>query len=366
MIACTALLAVACNSADTPTTTGDSSNVNSDTSKTVTGKLPDPKGPKPEWAPSIHPEMQVVMEKLASYNAKPIETLTPVEARKNPTPTTAVMDLVSENKIPVPAPMADTTGTDIPVAGGSIHARIYSPKGDGPFPVIVYYHGGGWVIADLDTYDASARGLAEQANAVVVSVHYRQAPEFKFPTAHNDAFAAYQWVWKNLQTLKGDSMVAVVGESAGGNMAANVSIMARDKKLPLPVRQVLIYPVANNDMNSPSYQEYAAAKPLNKPMMEWFSKTYLPSMATAADPRIALVKANLKGLPPTTLITAEIDPLMSDGEMLRDKLKEAGVDVNYKNYEGVTHEFYGMAIIVPEAKQAQALVAADLKASFKK
>lgn len=367
LVACTSLLVMACNNGDTSKdTTTDSTGRTDTTSNAKQAGLPDPKGEKPEWGKSIHKEMQVVMEKLASYNAPPIETLTPAEARKNPTPTTAVLDLVKEHGIPMPAPTADTTGTDIPVAGGSIHARVYSPKGDGPFPVIVYYHGGGWVIADLDTYDASARALAEQVNAVVVSVHYRQAPEFKFPTAHNDAFAAYQWVWKNLQTLKGDSMVAVVGESAGGNMAANVSIMARDKKLPLPVRQVLVYPVANNDMNSPSYQKYAAAKPLNKPMMEWFSKHYLPSMATSADPRIALVKANLKGLPPTTLITAEIDPLQSDGEMLRDKLKDAGVEVNFKNYEGVTHEFYGMAILVPEAKEAQAMVAADLKASFKK
>ena len=366
LIACASLIAVSCNDADAPKTNSDSSATSTATPDTMKSGLPDPKGPRPAWGPSLTNEMQVIMEKLASYGAPPIETLTPQEARKNPTPTTAVLDLVKENNIPMPPPVADTMGKDIPVAGGSIHARIYTPKGAGPFPVIVYYHGGGWVIADLDTYDASARGLAEQANAVVVSVHYRQAPEFKFPTAHNDAFAAYQWVWKNLQSLKGDSMVAVVGESAGGNLAANVSIMARDKKLPLPVRQVLIYPVASDDMNSESYVKNAAAKPLNKPMMEWFAKTYLPSMASASDPRIALVKANLKGLPPTTIITAEIDPLQSDGMLLRDKLKDAGVEVNYKNYVGVTHEFYGMAILVPEAKDAQALVAADLKASFKK
>ncbi|RYY61180.1 MAG: alpha/beta hydrolase [Chitinophagaceae bacterium] len=366
LIACASLVAVSCNNADTTKTTTDSTGNVVAVPDTMKNGLPEPKGPKPEWGPSLTKEMQVIIEKLGSYGAAPIETLTPAQARKNPTPTTAVMDLVKENNIPMPAPVADTMGKDIPVAGGMIHARIYTPKGDGPFPVIVYYHGGGWVIADLDTYDASARGLAEQANAVVVSVHYRQAPEFKFPTAHNDAFAAYQWVWKNLQSIKGDSMVAVVGESAGGNLAANVSIMARDKKLPMPVRQVLIYPVASDDMNSESYKKNAAAKPLNKPMMEWFAKTYLPSMAAASDPRIALVKANLKGLPPTTIITAEIDPLQSDGMALRDKLKEAGVDVNFKNYDGVTHEFYGMAILVPEAKDAQALVASDLKSSFKK
>ena len=365
-VVCLSALAISCNNADTNNSSHtDSTSATTNRSETA-AELPKPKGPKPDWAPSITDEMLVVMEKLASYGAKPIETLTPQEARKNPSPTTAVMDLIKENKIPVPPPMVDTMGREIPVSGGSIHARIYTPKGNGPFPVIVYYHGGGWVIADLDTYDASAKGLAEQTNAVVVSVHYRQAPEFKFPTAHNDAFAAYQWVWKNLQSLKGDSMVALVGESAGGNLAANVSIMARDKKLPMPVRQVLVYPVASDDMNSESYQKFASAKPLNKPMMEWFAKHYLPSMATAADPRISLVKANLKGLPPTTIIGAEIDPLQSDGMALRDKLKDAGVDVNYKLYNGVTHEFFGMALLVPEAKDAQAMAAADLKASFKK
>ncbi|RYY09371.1 MAG: alpha/beta hydrolase, partial [Chitinophagaceae bacterium] len=196
-------------------------------------------------------------------------------------------------------------------------------------------------------------------------VHYRQAPEHKFPTAHNDAFAAYEWTLNNAASIKGNpKKIAIVGESAGGNMACNVSIMARDKKIMLPLHQVLVYPVANNDMNAESYIKYAAAKPLNKPMMEWFSKHYLPNMAAAADPRISLVKANLKGLPSTTLIGAEIDPLQSDGKLLSEKLKDAGVNVDYKLYNGVTHEFYGMATVVPDAKDAQKLAADNLKKAF--
>jgi acetyl esterase/lipase len=276
------------------------------------------------------------------------------------------MDVMKDANIPMPASTVDTSGVEIPVSGGSIHARVYTPRsGNATHPLIVYYHGGGWVIADLNTYDASAKGLAEQTNAVVVSVHYRQGPEHKFPTAHNDAFAAYQWVLKNATSLKGDtSHIAVVGESAGGNLACNVSIMARDKKIKLPVYQVLVYPVANNDMNSESYVKYAAAKPLNKPMMEWFAKNYLPNMAAAADPRISLVKANLNGLPPTTIIGAEIDPLATEGKLLADKLKEAGVEVNYKMYEGVTHEFFGMATVIEKAKDAQAMASGDLKNKF--
>jgi acetyl esterase/lipase len=278
------------------------------------------------------------------------------------------MDVMKENNIPMPTPMVDTMGKEIPVAGGSVHARVYTPKnGSGPFPVIVYYHGGGWVIADLDTYDGSARGLAEQVGAVVVSVHYRQGPEHKFPTAHNDAFAAYQWVLNNAASIKADpKMIAVAGESAGGNLAANVSIMARDKGIMVPLHQLLVYPVANNDMNSESYQKYGTAKPLGKPLIEWMVKHYLPNMGAAADPRIALVKANLKGSPPTTIIAAEIDLLQTEGKLFADKLKDAGVSVDYKLYDGVTHEFFGMATVVPQAKEAQAFGAGNIKSAFNK
>ncbi|MBC7848711.1 MAG: alpha/beta hydrolase, partial [Chitinophagaceae bacterium] len=273
----------------------------------------EPKGPKPEWAPKIDDEMAVVIEKLQSYGAPPLETLTPTEARKQPTPTTAVMDVMKEHGIPMPPAKCDTMGKDIPVKGGTIHARIYTPQtGDSSYPVIVYYHGGGWVIADLDVYDASAKGLAEQTGAVVVSVHYRQGPEHKFPTAHMDAFAAYEWVTKNAASIKGNpSKIAVAGESAGGNLACNVSMMARDKGIMIPLHQVLVYPVANNDMNSESYQKYGNAKPLSKPLIQWMVKHYLPNEAASADPRISLVKANLKGLPPTTIIAAEIDLLQT-------------------------------------------------------
>ncbi|RYF72453.1 MAG: alpha/beta hydrolase, partial [Cytophagaceae bacterium] len=158
-----------------------------------------PKGVKPAWAPDITPQMQVVLEKLASYQAKPIPQLAPKEARMNPTPTMAVMAVMKDYNIVMPAPRVDTSGQSIPVGGGqSIHARIYTPKsGQAPFPLIVYYHGGGWVIADIDTYNASAQAMAEQVGAVVVSVGYDLAPEHKFPTQHNQAFAAYEWVLKN-------------------------------------------------------------------------------------------------------------------------------------------------------------------------
>lgn len=344
--------------------TGSADSTLADSTATSTLK---PAGPPPEWGKTIKPEMQAVIEKLVSYGDKPLETLSAVDARKNHTPTDAVMDLVSANKIEVPAPKVDTVGKDIDANGTKIHVRIYTPKeAKGPYPVIVYYHGGGFVIANLDVYNASAQGLAEQVNAVVVSVAYRLAPENKFPAAHNDAFAAYEWVVKNAASLKGDpAKIAVVGESAGGNLAANVSIMARDKKIMVPVHQVLVYPIAQSNMETESYKMYAEAKPLNKAMMTWFTEKYLNTMVEAQNPKISLVNAKLQGLPPTTIITAEIDPLHDDGTMLANKLSAAGVKVNSRNYEGVTHEFFGMALVVPEAKEAQAYAAEQLKAAFK-
>ncbi|GAB3926408.1 alpha/beta hydrolase [Mucilaginibacter myungsuensis] len=367
MAAMAIALASACSSngskSGADSTGADSSMVPADSNSSTAIKSA---GPAPEWAPSIKPEMQAVMEKLASYGDKPIETLTPAEARKNHTPTDAVMDLMKEHNIPKPVFKIDTMGKDIPVDGGNIHLRIYTPNtGSGPFPIVVYYHGGGFVIANLDVYDAAPSVMADKLGAVVVSVAYRKAPEFKFPTAHNDAFAAYKWVVANAASIKGDpKKIAVSGESAGGNLATNVAIMARDKGVMLPTAIVAVYPVAGADMNTASYVKFAAAKPLNKPMMGWFVKHYLNSMAEAKDPRINLVAANLKGLPPTTIITAEIDPLQSDGMMLADKLKAAGVTVDSKNYDGVTHEFFGMGTIVPEAKDAEEYAVAQLKKAF--
>ena len=360
---CAVAVCVAACTGGTKTTTTTDSTITDSTLKAALK----PAGPAPEWGKTIKPEMQAVIEKLNSYGDKPLETLSAADARKNHTPTDAVMDLAKQNNITVPMAKVDTIGKDIDVSGAKIHLRVYTPKdGTGPYPLIVYYHGGGFVIANLDVYNSSAQALAEQVGAVVVSVAYRLAPENKFPTAHNDAFTAYEWAVKNAVDLKADpAKIAVVGESAGGNLAANVSVMARDKHIMLPVHQVLIYPIAQADMNTESYNMYEKAKPLNKAMMGWFTEKYLTTMIEAQDPKISLVNANLNGLPSTTIITAEIDPLHDDGVILARKLKAAGVKVDSKNYEGVTHEFFGMALLVPEAKAAQAYAADQLKAAFK-
>jgi acetyl esterase len=372
------LLLGACNSqpeateaAKTSTVVSSETNASSD-SAAVTATAPadnnsgevKPTGSAPAWGPNIKPEMLAVIEQLQSFNPKPFPELTPAQARKQPGATEAVQKQMRVSNIPTPPLNCDTMTTTL---APGVKGRVYTPKsGTAPFPVIVYYHGGGWVIATNDTYHASAQALCEQTGAIVVSVEYRKAPEHKFPTAHNDAWAAYQAVLKNAASMQGDlTKVAVAGESAGGNLACNISIMARDKKVQMPKYQVLVYPVAGSDMNTPSYQKNTETLPLNKGGMEWFFKHYSRTPADGKDPRINLVTANLKGLPPTTIIAADLDPLMSEGKTLADKLQAAGVKVNYKLYEGVTHEFFGMAAVVPQAKEAQGVATNDLKGALK-
>lgn len=361
------LLLASCGNNATKDATVDSSNRNNIDSVQRASDL-QPAQPKPAWGKDLTDPMAVVIEKLASYNAPPLVTLSAQEARKQPSPADAAMAVMLEHNLPVPPNNVDTTGKEIPVQGGQIHARIYTPNtGKTAYPVIVYYHGGGWVIANLDTYNASAQGLANQVEAVVVSVAYRQAPEHKFPTAHNDCYAAYEWAVKNAASIKGDpKKVAVVGESAGGNLACAVSMMARDKGFQLPVYQVLVYPIAGYDFNTPSYQENDSTKPLSSGLMKWFFDKYLNSPAEGKNPMISLVTANLKGLPRTTIVSAQYDPLRSEGETLADNLQKAGVEVKRKLYDGTTHEFFGMAAVLPEAKDAQAMVSSDLKSAFNK
>lgn len=318
-------------------------------------------------------DMQKVLDTLAQLGGKPIEKLTAEEARKQPTPTDAVMAVLkSEDKDPAKLKAAlkvKTKDVTYPAGAGEQPARVYMPEQDDDnkeaLPVVVYFHGGGFVIANLDVYDQGPRALARKANAIVVSIEYRKGPENKFPAAHDDAIAAYKWVLANAKSWGGDpARVAVAGESAGGNLAANVAIAARDQKLQAPAHMVLVYPVAGNNMNTESYKENAFAKPLNKAMMEWFVKNYTKSPADAKDPRINLLGANLKGLPSATVITAEIDPLRSEGKALADKLEKAGSNVDYENYEGVTHEFFGMDAVVKDAGNAQDTAAANLKSAF--
>ncbi|HEV7297973.1 MAG TPA: alpha/beta hydrolase [Tepidisphaeraceae bacterium] len=320
-----------------------------------------------------NPQMTAVLDELKELNPKPVENLSPQQARQQPTPTQAVKQLMQERGMDTsPEPMASVNNRNVTTADGrNVPVRVYTPKTQrqGPLPVLVYAHGGGWVIATLDTYDASCRALAKMADCVVVSVDYRQAPENKFPAAPEDVYGVLQWASKNASEINGDpKRIAIGGESAGGNLATVACLIAKDRGGAMPVHQLLVYPITNNDFSTPSYQANAEAKPLNKAMMQWFFKHYLAANASDAQNKyVSPLKASqgeLSGLPPATVITAEIDPLMSDGQQYAEKLRAAGVEITNRNFNGVTHEFFGMGAVIDEAKAAQKFAAERLNTAF--
>ncbi|HEY4307709.1 MAG TPA: alpha/beta hydrolase [Gemmatimonadaceae bacterium] len=336
--------------------------VDTTASRTVVDTTKHPAGPA---APDA--QMQAVLDQLAALGGKPIETLTPAEARKQPTPTDAVKALLTKQGKPTaPDPAVKSVDRTIPGPAGALPVRIYTPaNATGVLPVVVYYHGGGWVIANKDVYDGGARAISKMANAIVVSVDYRQAPEHKFPAAHDDALATYKWALANAASIKGDpKRVAVAGESAGGNLAVATAMQARDQKLQMPLAIVSVYPIAGVDTMTPSYVENANAKPLNRAMMTWFFNNFIKTPADLTDPRINLLGGNLANLPPTTIINAQIDPLRSEGEMLASKMKAAGAQIEQKTYDGVTHEFFGMGAVVDKAMQAEQQAGDALKKAF--
>ncbi|WP_235938856.1 alpha/beta hydrolase [Schauerella aestuarii] len=315
-------------------------------------------------------DMKTVLDAFAALDPKAIEKISVTEARAQPTFADAVNSVLrQQGRDTSPTalvPGVTSRDTTIKTAAGALPVRIFTPQGKGPFPVIVYFHGGGWVIADKAVYDGGARGLAKQANAVVVSVDYRRAPEAKFPAAWDDALASYRWVARNAKSIKGNpKQLALAGESAGGNLAVATAVAARDAGLTAPMHVLAVYPVAQTgSLNTPSYIENAMAKPLNRPMVEWFLDKLLKSPADKEDTRLDLVHANLTGLPATTIINARLDPLRSDGAQLEDALRRAGVSVERKDYEGVTHEFFGGAAVIQKAQEAQTYAGERLKQSF--
>ena len=294
---------------------------------------------KPAVGPPPAADMQVVLDKLMALGAKPLETLTPEQARSGPSAADAAKAVAATQAGKAPSgPAISARDVTYPGAAGPLPARIYAPAGTANArPLIVYFHGGGWVIADIDTYDGGARGIARETGAVVVSCEYRRAPENKFPAAHDDAVACYKW-------------------------AIDTGIAARDQKLKAPSALLLVYPIAGSDMNTPSYRDSANAAPLSKAGMMWFVKHVFAKPADARDPRIDVYKrARLQGLPPTIIVNAAADPLRADGELLAGALTRAGVETTRKVYPGTTHEFFGMDAVVANAKAAQVFAGSELK-----
>jgi acetyl esterase len=331
-----------------------------------------PQGPPPAYAPNIDPQMLAVLEQFLAYKTPPLPTLTPRQARMAPSITDAVLELIVKNGIAASRQLVDISQRVIPGAApdGTL-LRIYTPTNTsapaGGWPVVVYAHGGGWVIGSLDVYDPSCRALAVRSGAIVVSVDYRLSPEAKFPSAHEDVYSSYAWVKANAATIGGNAAkVAVAGESAGANMAAGVCLLAKERGLAQPVHQLLVYPVANNDLNTPSYNQYANAQPLNRPGVVYFTQNYFNSPADGDNRLISLVDvADLRNTAPATVIGAEIDPLQTEGQQLTQRFRDFAVPVSYQLYPGTTHEFFGTYAVVQKAGQAQDFAAQQLRAAFR-
>lgn len=317
----------------------------------------------------MNKQMQEVLDKYAALNPLAIENLTPQAARQLPELRDAVLAVMQEHTAKrflggVIESVGQIEHILIPGPAGQMLARIYKPNTEGPHPILLYLHGGGWVLANLNSYDSSCRALTNSANCIVVSLAYRQAPEHKYPAAHEDALAAYQWLLEHAVDIGGKhGIVAVAGESAGGNLAASVCLMARDLGSIAPVHQLLIYPVLDSRMDTYSYRHNEHARPLNRAMMPWFFKHYFRGVK--ADPRaFPLQSKSFADLPPATILTAELDPLCTEGEAYARKLEEAGIHVFYKRYNGLGHEFFGLANVVDDAKTAVHEAASQLRAAF--
>lgn len=318
--------------------------------------------------PEIKKEMQEIIDAYLDLKAPPVETLTPEQARQNPELRDAFLAVLHNHVIArsvkgVVIPIKEISHTLIPTPAGELTARIYNPDPTKEHPIFLYFHGGGFVLANLNTYDSSCRAIAQAAECIVISVAYRQAPEHVFPAAHDDAYWAYKWVVENASEIGGSGKVAVGGESAGGNLAASICLRAKEEGFKLPLHQVLIYPLLDNNLERNSYLVNENAKPLNKAMMQWFFSHYFKSQ-TSEEWAFPLKAKVLEGLPSACVITAEIDPLRSEGDTFAEQLVQSKVKVFHKCYTGVTHEFFGFVALVPEAQEALNEVARELQAAF--
>lgn len=306
----------------------------------------------------LDPQAQRVVEAMAALHLKPVESSTPDEARESIRTRTAALGPFED--------VAVVVDHRVPVAAGEITVRTYSPGGPGPHPVLVYYHGGGWVIGDLYTHDGLCRSLTNAARCAVVSVDYRLAPESKYPVAAEDSYAALRWIVANAAKLGIDpGRVAVGGDSAGGNLATVVALMARERSGPVLDHQVLIYPVTDHDLNTPSYRENATGYVLTREGMRWFWNHYLARETQGREPYASPLRApSLAGLPSALVITAECDPLRDEGEAYAARLRDAGVPVTVTRYAGMFHGFVRMTRILDKAKTALDEIAGSLHKAF--
>ena len=328
--------------------------------------------PPEDFLKQLDPQMLEVVDTILKTKSPPFYELTAEQARRVPPPGVAAVVVAKKHGNPAKEEVGDLDKIKVPGAAGELDAILYRPAGDkgkdGPtLPALVFFHGGGFVVADAKTYDASARALADTAGCVVISVDYRRAPENKFPAAPEDAYAATQYVMgEGAKRFNIDPQrVAVGGESAGGNLATVVCLMAKERKGAMPVHQLLIYPVTDWKSERPSHTTYGESPVLPEKNLPWFAGMYFESPDDAKKPLASpIYSKDLAGLPPATIINAQCDVLADDGAAYADKLEAAGVKVNHEVYKGVVHEFFGMGLAVDRAKAAQNFAGEQLKKSF--
>lgn len=305
----------------------------------------------------LDPQVEILLQTMAAEGRPPIHTLTVADARA----AAEEMTLLAGETVAVGS-VRDIT---IPVDGGEVGARVYTPHGDGVHPAVVFFHGGGWVICSLDTHDNIARAICRDADAVVVSVDYRMAPEYRFPTAAHDCFAATEWVAAHASSLDVDaSRLAVCGDSAGGNLSAVVTQMARDAGGPAITYAALIYPAVDMSRKGGSLDENSAGYFLETAGMEWFMGHYLTDAERSEPLASPLLHENLSGLPDTFIATCEFDPLRDEGEAYGDALRANGAHVESKRYDGLIHGAANMTGVLDAGRQLVADTAAHLRAAL--
>ena len=308
---------------------------------------------------SLDPQAKALLEQMAANPDAPrLIDLPPAGGREMYRAMAAMLD-------PQGVPIGKVEDRAIPGPAGDIPVRVYTPvAAGGTGPALVYYHGGGWVIGDLETHDALCRTLANEAGCKVIAVDYRLAPEHPFPAAIDDAYAAVKWVEANASEIGIDpNRIAVAGDSAGGNLAAAVSLRAKAEKGPHIAFQLLIYPVTDAPRTTQSYKDFAAGHMLEAEGMDWFWNHYV--LSAGADPKhpyaAPLHAESLAGLPPAYVVTAGFDVLRDEGKAYAEALKKAGVEVEYVNYEGMIHGFFNMQGVLDVARDAVKAAAKALK-----
>jgi len=307
---------------------------------------------------TLDPQAQMLLDSLRAMGGPELHTLPVAEARRS-------MAMLSQMQGEGEA-VASVEDRRVPGPLGEIAVRLYRPNQAKILPVLLWFHGGGWVLGNLDTHDRVCRSLANRAECMVVSVDYRLAPEDVFPAAAEDCYAATAWVAAHAGEIGADATrIAVGGDSAGGNLSAVVSQMARDRGGPSLVFQLLVYPVTDVAMDTPSYHDNADGYLLTAAAMRWFWNHYVPNKADRENPYAAPLRAfDLSGLPSALVLTAGFDPLRDEGEAYARRLQTAGVPTTLSRYEGMIHGFFGMDSMLSEAVRALTEATQALKKAF--